>query len=264
MDYTDSEAGFALLPPHLLCHRPPPHLLNLLQKAQIKRTRRVKRRGETKKYHWATLWPWAVWRAPLALGNTSGARQRSPRWATTTRRWLCRGAATAPPPFSNLGPTLKRHETTGVEEAAFLSETTCDMKRPKDPNCLHSAAKHGNLTKCSRGNTTGQATTGNDNRTNNGTCGGVLLGVPALVFDGDQRHTGDTVVTPFHRRRPFAKRLFTESLRPPVAWTMGIVPYIMAPHVMHGAPAFSTQTGDSKYDYIIIYICSIYVIYIYM
>lgn len=159
MDYTDSEAGFALLPPHLLCHRPPPHLLNLLQKAQIKRTRRVKRRGETKKYHWATLWPWAVWRAPLALGNTSGARQRSPRWATTTRRWLCRGAATAPPPFSNLGPTLKRHETTGVEEAAFLSETTCDMKRPKDPNCLHSAAKHGNLTKCSRGNTTGQATT---------------------------------------------------------------------------------------------------------
>ena len=109
-----------------------------------------------------------------------------------------------------------------------------------------------------------QATTGNDNRTNNGTCGGVLLGVPALVFDGDQRHTGDTVVTPFHRRRPFAKRLFTESLRPPVAWTMGIVPYIMAPHVMHGAPAFSTQTGDSKYDYIIIYkyiyICNIWLI----
>ena len=113
--------------------------------------------------------------------------------------------------------TLKRHETTGVEEAAFLSETTCDMKRPKDPHCLHSAAKHGNLTKCSRGNTTGQATTGNDNRTDNGTCGGVLLGVPALVFDGDQRHTGDTVVTLFHHRRPFAKRLFTESLRPPVA-----------------------------------------------
>ena len=62
-----------------------------------------------------------------------------------------RGAATAPRPFSNLGEVFgKRPLKRPVWKK--LSFSVKPPKDPKDPNCLHSAAKHGSLTKCSRGN----------------------------------------------------------------------------------------------------------------
>ena len=48
MDYTDSAAGFALLHPYLLCHRPPPHLLNLLQKSVEKKNEQDASNAEAK------------------------------------------------------------------------------------------------------------------------------------------------------------------------------------------------------------------------